>query len=122
VGLLAATTAAAVWLAARSALGSNRETVEIIHLLGGTDGQIARIFQRSIGLDAALGGLAGLLLGLATIMLLGRQFARLGSGMVAGGSFGGADWAMLAAMPLLGVVLAMLTARLTVLSALRRML
>jgi cell division transport system permease protein len=55
--LLAATSAAAVWLAARSSLGSNRETIEIIHLLGGTDGQIARIFQRSIGLDAVLGGL-----------------------------------------------------------------
>jgi Cell division protein len=122
VTLLAATTAAAVWLAARSALGSNRDTVEIIHLLGGTDGQIARLFQRSIGLDAALGGFAGLLLGLATLALLGRQFARLGSGMIAGGSFGLTDWAVLAALPLLGIVLAMLTARLTVLAALRRML
>src|SRR5690606_16492703 len=122
VARLGASTASAVWLAARSALGSNRDTVEIIHLLGGTDGQIARLFQRSIGVDAALGGLAGLLLGLSTVVLLGRQFARLGSGMVAGGSFGPADWAMLAALPLLGIVLAMLTARLTVLSALRRML
>ena len=49
-------------------------------------------------------------------------FARLGSGMVAGGSFGAFDWAVLAALPLLGIVLAMLTARITVLSALRRML
>ncbi len=120
--LLAATSAAAVWLAARSALGSNRETIEIIHLLGGTDGQIARIFQRSIGLDAALGGIAGLLIGLGAIALLGRQFARLGSGMVAGGQLGTADWALLAAIPLIGIVLAMLTARITVLAALRRML
>jgi cell division transport system permease protein len=120
--LLAATSAAAVWLAARSALGSNRETIEIIHLLGGTDGQIARIFQRSIGLDAALGGVAGLLVGLGAIVLLGRQFARLGSGMVAGGGLGTADWALLAAIPLIGIVLAMLTARITVLAALRRML
>ena len=120
--LLAATSAAAVWLAARSALGSNRETIEIIHLLGGTDGQIARIFQRSIGVDAALGGGAGLLVGLAAIFLLGRQFARLGSGMVAGGGLGPAEWGVLAAIPLIGIVLAMLTARTTVLAALRRML
>jgi cell division transport system permease protein len=120
--LLATTSAAAVWLAARIALGSNRETIEIIHLLGGSDGQIARIFQRSIGLDAALGGIAGLLLGLGAIGLLGRQFARLGSGMVAGGSLAPADWALLAAIPLIGIVLAMLTARITVLAALRRML
>ncbi len=120
--LLAATSAAAVWLAARSALGSNRETIEIIHLLGGTDTQIARIFQRSIGLDAVLGGLVGLALGLAAMVLLGRQFAGLGSGMVAGGALGPVDWGLLAAIPVLAVILAMLTARMTVLSALRRML
>lgn len=120
--LLAATSAAAVWLAARSALGSNRETIEIIHLLGGTDAQIARIFQRSIGLDAVLGGLAGLALGLAAMVLLGRRFSGLGSGMVAGGSLGPVDWALLAAIPVTAVILAMLTARVTVLSALRRML
>jgi len=120
--LLAATSAAAVWLASRSALGSNRETIEIVHLLGGTDAQIARIFQRSIGLDALLGGGVGLALGLAAIVLIGRQFAGLGSGMVAGGGLGPVDWGLLAAIPLAGVLLAMLTARSTVLSALRRML
>jgi len=120
--LLAATSAAAVWLAARSALGSNRETIEIIHLLGGTDGQIARIFQRSIGLDAVLGGIAGLSLGATAILLLGRQFAGLGSGMVAGGGLGTVDWGLLVAIPVTGVVLAVLTARMTVLFALRRML
>jgi len=122
IALLAATSAAAVWLAARSALGSNRETIEIIHLLGGSDGQIARIFQRSIGIDAALGGTAGLLAGLGAIALLGRQFARLGSGMVAGGGLGPLEWGLLVAIPLIGIVLAMLTARITVLVALRRML
>lgn len=120
--LLSATTAAAVWLAARSALGANRETIEILHLLGGTDGQIARVFQRSIAIDAALGGTAGLALGLAATTLLGRQFARLGSGMVAGGSFGPLDWAALAAIPVAGVVLAIVTARITVLATVRRML
>jgi cell division transport system permease protein len=120
--LLAATSAAAVWLAARSALGSNRETIEIIHLLGGTDRQIARLFQRSIGLDAALGGAVGLTGGLAAIALFARQFAELGSGMVAGGRLGPLDWVLLAAIPLIGIVQAMLTARITVLAALRRML
>jgi cell division transport system permease protein len=122
VVLLAATSAAAVWLAARSALGSNRDTIEIVHLLGGTDGQIARIFQRSIAVDALVGGVVGLLLGLIALFLLGRQFAALGSGMVAGGGLGIVDWAAIGAIPLAGVLIAMLTARVTVLAALRRML
>jgi cell division transport system permease protein len=120
--LLAATSAAAVWLAARSALGSNRETIEIVHLLGGTDGQIARIFQRSVGLDALLGGIAGLAMGTIAVLLLGRQFAGLGSGMVAGGGLGLLDWVAIGAIPLAGVIIAMFTARLTVLAALRKIL
>ncbi len=120
--LLALTSSAAVWLAARSALGANRDTIGVIHHLGGTDGQIAGIFQRSIGLDAFLGGLAGLLLGFTAIMLLGRQFAGLDSGLVAGGGLGLGDWIVLGCIPLLGVLLAVVTARITVMSALRRSL
>ena len=122
VTLLAITSAAAVWLAARSALGSNHETIETIHHLGGTDGQIAAIFQRSIARDAALGGLAGLLLGLAAVFVLGQQFARLGSGLIAGGGLSPIDWILIGAIPIVGILLATVTARFTVVSALRRML
>lgn len=122
IALLALTSAAAVWLAARSALGSNRETIEVIHHLGGTDGQIAGIFQRSIAWDAALGGAAGLLLGLAAVFILGQQFAGLGSGLISGGGLGPADWLAIAAIPVIGIVLAVITARLTVIAALRRMI
>lgn len=120
--LLGVTSAAAVWLAARSALGTNRNTIEVVHLLGGTDGQIAQIFQRSIGFDSTLGGAVGLALGLVAVLVLGQQFAGLDSGMVAGGGLSWVNWLMLAAIPVVGVLIAMLTARLTVLSALRRML
>ena len=122
VVLLGLTTVAAVWLAARSALGSNRDTIDVIHLLGGTDGQIARVFQRSIGIDAGLGALAGLLLGVAAILVLGRQLAGLGSGLIAGGALAPQDWIAIALVPIVGVLLAIVTARITVIGALRRML
>ncbi|MCZ8324681.1 MAG: cell division protein [Sphingomonadaceae bacterium] len=122
VGMLAAALAASVLLAVRNALGSNRDTIEIVHLLGGTDHQIARVFQRSVGFDAAGGGTIGLGLGLIAVLLLGRQFAGLGAGLVSGGALGWIDWILLALVPLAGIGLAMITARLTVLRALREML
>lgn len=122
VGLLALALAATVLLAARNALGTNRETIEIVHLLGGTDEQIARVFQRAIGYDAAGGGAVGLLLGAVAIIFLGRRFAMLGAGMVNSGALGWADWLVLALIPIGGVALAMLTARISVVRALRRML
>jgi cell division transport system permease protein len=119
--LLALATAAAVLLAARTALGSNRDTIEIVHLLGGTDSQIARIFQRSIGFDAAGGGAVGLALGLVVILALGKRFAALDTGMINGGALDWIDWLLLALIPVAGVLLAIMTARLSVMRALRQM-
>lgn len=122
VALLAFALAAAVLLAARSALGANREVIEIVHLLGGTDAQVARVFQRSIGLDAAGGGAVGLALAMVVILSIGRRFGGLGAGMVDSGALVWTDWLLLALVPLLSTLLAMLTARFTVLHALRKML
>jgi cell division transport system permease protein len=122
ITLLALATVAAVLLASRNALGNHRETIEIVHMLGGTDKQIARVFQRSMAFDAAAGGLVGLLFGVVTIVTLSRQFAGLGSGMAAGAVLHWQDWIVIAAIPLAGIALAVITARMTVLAALRRML
>jgi len=122
VALLAMALAAAVLLAARSALGANRDTIEIVHLLGGTDAQVARVFQRSIGYDAAGGGTVGLALALVVILSLARRFSGLGAGLVDNGALIWSDWLLLAVVPILATLLAMLTARLTVLHALRQML
>lgn len=122
IALLALATAAAVWLAARSTFANHRDTVEIIHLLGGTDRQVTRLFLASVLRDAGFGALVGAGLGLAAIWLLARQFAALDGGMVAGGGLALADWLVIAAIPLAGVALALLTARITIALALRAML
>lgn len=122
IALLAMATSAAVLLAARNTLGNQRETIEIVHMLGGTDAQIAQGVQRGVAAQAASGGLIGLLLGAIGVLLLGRSFGALGSGLVGGGGLGPLDWLLIALIPVAGVALAVLTARLTVLSALRRFL
>lgn len=120
--LVALANAAAVWLAARNAFATHRDTVEIIHLLGGTDRQITRIFQRAVLREAMFGAVLGAAIGAAAIWLLGQQFAALDSGMVTGGGFALADWLILAAIPLAGVGLALVTARITIALALKAML
>ena len=122
VALLAAALAAAVLLAVRSALGTNRDTIEVVHLLGGTDAQVARVFQRTTGIDAAGGGALGMLMALVVILFLARRFASLGTGLVDQGALDWLDWALLALVPIVSVALSMLTARLTVMRTLRRML
>lgn len=122
VALLGIATAAAVLLTVRSGLGSHRATLEVVHLLGGTDAQIAGVFQRSIGYGAALGGVFGLAGGSLVVLFLGERFGALGAGLARGGALGLTDWLVLAAIPFAGVALAMLTARITVMRTLRQML
>ncbi len=52
------------------------KTIEIVHLLGGSDSQIARIFQRSIALDAGIGGVVGLALGFGAVAASGQPVRR----------------------------------------------
>ncbi|RNJ62697.1 MAG: cell division protein [Porphyrobacter sp. IPPAS B-1204] len=122
IALVALATAAAVWLAARNAFAGARETVEIMHLLGASGPQISAVFLRDVLREAVFGAAAGAGLGVGAVWLLGQQFAALDSGMVGGGGLGLADWMVIAAIPLAGVVLALVTARITIALALRDML
>lgn len=120
--LLTLASAAAVWLASRNALDANRQTIEIVHHLGGDDRQITAIFQRAVLIDAAIGGIIGLGLGIAAISLLGNRFAALQSGMIESGSLSALEWLVIALVPVAMAVVALVTARRTVLARLGRML
>ena len=120
--LMATATALAVVLAARAALNTHRSTIDIMHLLGATDVQIARLFQRRLTLDALFGGLAGLAGAIAVLLLIGRRVAAIGSELVGTLGLPPLGWGILAALPLACALLAAWTARRTVLGALGRML
>ncbi|PAX07519.1 cell division protein FtsX [Sphingomonas lenta] len=122
VALMAAATLAVVVLAVRSGLEAHRGTIEVMHMLGSTDVQVARLFQRRIALDALLGGGVGGLAALAIVWLLGRQLGALGSELLGGATLGRGEWTALAAVPLLFILLATLAARRAVLADLKRTL
>ncbi len=98
------------------------ETIEIMHMMGGTDIQAARLFQRRVALDALLGGIVGFIVAAFVIITVGGRFAAVEPGLLSGAHFPYYGWAVLALIPLAVMALAMLMARMTVISALKRML
>ncbi|TCD06412.1 cell division protein [Erythrobacteraceae bacterium CFH 75059] len=122
VALLAVLGMIAVWLAARSALASSADTVEVVHLLGADDSQIARVFLRSVFPAVVGGSLAGAAGGAAVLWFIARRFSAVEAGLGGGVQFGAGAWALLALVPLAAAGVALLTAWLTVLSALQRRL
>jgi len=122
VALMLAATAAVVMLAARAGLDTHRATIEVMHMLGSTDVQVARLFQRRIALDAALGGVAGGAAALAVLVFLGGKLGALGSELLGGITLAAGDWVILVLLPPGFVLLATLAARTTVVGALRRSL
>ncbi len=120
--LLLLATSATVVLAVRSALNTHRETLEIMHMMGGTDLQAARLFQRRVALDSLLGGIIGFAVAALTFWSLSGRFAAVDPGLLGSASMPWYGWIVLALIPLAMTGLAMLMARWTVLSALKKML
>ena len=116
--LIAGATAAVVLLAARSGLDTHRDTIEVLHMLGSTDIQVARLFQRRIAFDTLAGGLIGAAAAAAVAWLLQARVRALGSELLGGASLAPHHWLLLLLVPLAFALLAALGARLTVLRAL----
>lgn len=118
--LMAAATSAAVVLAARGALDTHRSTIEIMHGIGATDEQVARLFQRKIALDAMAGACSGGLAAALALLLIAGGGSVMARDLAGRTPLDTGDVVLLVLMPLAAVALATLVARLAVLSALRK--
>jgi cell division transport system permease protein len=118
VMVIAVATAAVVLLAARAGLDTHRDTIEVLQMLGSTDLQVARLFQRRIAFDTLAGGAVGTVVGLLLVGFLQAQLTRLGSEMLGGTALAPLDWVLLLLLPFVFALLATLAARITVLRAL----
>ena len=120
--LMIGATAATVVLAARASLNTHNQTIEILHLMGATDHQIARLFQRRIAFDVLFGGLLGWSVALVVIVLIGARVGAIGSELLGAAALPAYGWLLLLGLPLAGAFLAVLVARATILRALGRLL
>lgn len=122
VALMAIATGCAVVLAARAAHATHRGTIDIMHMLGATDRQVMRLFQRRMTLDVSFGALIGLVVALPVVLLVGRSLRLIASGLISSAGLPGWGWSVLPLLPLGFVGLAWVAARLTLRNALSRSL
>ncbi|MBN9528572.1 MAG: cell division protein [Alphaproteobacteria bacterium] len=121
VAAIGLATVAMVVFATRAGLAAHRDVIEVLHLIGARDAYIARQFQAHALRLALRGALAGTALAALALFAIGRAAAQLDAALLPPVEFGPLSWATLVALPLVASLLATVTARLTVLGALRRM-
>lgn len=119
MGLIGATMAAMITLAAGSALSANQQVIRVLRLVGAQDTYIARAFVRRFTLRAAVGALVGTALGMVGVAFLPRMDAA--GGFLTGLGFQGAGWFLPLVLPLLAAIVAFVATRLAALRKLKEL-
>jgi len=122
LALVLVATAGVVAFVARAGLSIHRRIVEIVHLVGAHDSYVARQFQAQAFRYGFMGAFIGSLLAAATLLSAG-VFAARGAAPMSAAVKAFEPWMVwpLALIPLAAVLIAMITVRIAVLQALRRM-
>jgi cell division transport system permease protein len=121
VGLVAIAAVAVVIFATRGGLAVHREIIEVLHLIGARDAYVADQFQRHAWRNCLRGGVVGGLFGVATLLGLRKLGEQLDPALLPPIEVEPWQWATLALVPVIASLIAMWTARRTVMRALARM-
>ena len=120
--VVAATMVAIVTFATRAGLSANREVVEVLHLTGARDRFIAAEVQRHFLHLGFRGGMIGLFLSLAAFLALTLQGSTTTMFMVPMSGLRLEYYPALLCVPLAAALVSVLTARITVMRTLHRLL
>ncbi len=104
----------------RMGLAVHYQIVELLHLIGAQDGYIAREFQTHSLKLGFFGGLVGVALAALTIFGITRLLGQADTALLPALSLRPLEWVILGALPFASALVAMVTARLTVLRTLSR--
>lgn len=121
LGLIAFATVGTVVFTTRTGIAIHREAIEVLHLIGAQDSYIAQQFAaRALGLGLK-GGILGLLLAVPTLALLVHLTGQIGDNLVPDLDVVVWHMGLVLALPVLVALLAMVTAKRTVMRNLSRM-
>lgn len=115
------TTVTAIAGAVRARMDIYRAEVELLHLMGATDNYIARQFQRYAMVAALQGGCTGIIMGAAVIFVIGMLSGRMDVNLLPGFALEPLQVAILCVLPLAAALIAVATARQTVMRVLTAM-
>jgi cell division transport system permease protein len=107
--LIFAVMAAMITLAAHASLAANAQVIRVLRLVGARDGYIAGAFVRRFTLRAAIGALAGVVIGVVVLRFMPQ--ANVAGGMDTDFGFVGAEWIWALAIPLLAAIVAFAATR-----------
>lgn len=119
--IIGLTTLVAVAGAVRSKLSENKEELELLHLMGASDSYIAKQLQRHTIILSLQGGAIGLIGGGIVLFIISLVAGEIGVNLVPDFRLDGVQKLMLILAPVPIAILAMLTARFTVLRVLAKM-
>ena len=105
----------------RAGLAIHRGVIDLLHLIGAQDAYIARQFQSHALRLGLRGGTIGLLLALITVLTMGHLLERSEAALLPDFSLSAPEWLVLGPLPFATALVAMITARITVLRSLARL-
>ena len=119
---IAFATVGTVVFTTRTGLAIHRGAIEVLHLIGAQDSYVAGQFANRALMLGLKGGIIGLLLAGPTLFAIGYLARRIESSLLPSITLEPAHWVALGALPVVVALIAMQTARLTVMKTLSRML
>ena len=121
VALIGLTTALTVVFATRTGLRIHRRVIGLLHLIGAHDRYIARQFERQALWLSLQGAIVGIVFAIGTVFGIAHLAGKIELQPATGAIFTPLQWGIFACVPVAAALVALLTARITVLRALRRM-
>jgi cell division transport system permease protein len=121
LALIGLTAIAAVIFATRSGLAVHSTIINLLHVMGAQDAYIARQFQMQAMMLGTRGGIMGSVAALVVLLVLTTMSAGIDVALLPSAPLSPIQWPLLIIVPVAAVVIAMATARVTVLRALAAM-
>ena len=119
--LVAAACIASIVYAVKTGLNVHRDIIQILHTMGATDEYIAMNYVKQISQMSFVAGIAGTLLSVPAIIVVGNMAKGIEAGIFNAVTFSVESWLFVLLLPLVSALLTAITSYVTVVKTLRNM-